>query len=173
MAIGDVTSTNHSQDLGENVERVNDDTQFNRNEALQNYDKVILENLEKRDGEYYNILTKYRQYVEKMLDANPGRQSWFFVISIIILVLSFGVLAFVLCAAVVTGNPNIVAIITAATETLVSFLVFPRIIAEYLFNTNENANIKDIVNSLRQHDIKLSEDVRNMLRNKNDSGVEQ
>lgn len=112
---------------------VTNDQVFNR-EELSKFDRWNIDSLKARDEIYSSILTCYQQYADTILTRNPFRQTIFFWISIAILV--FSPAQFFICLYYLWDSENIVPLIASSVEVLGSLLVFPKIIAEYLFNTN-------------------------------------
>lgn len=133
------------------------DSIFDRVE-LGGFDRWNLTNLKKRDDVYLDILEKYRSYIEILLSRNPRRQTVFLIISTALLIIS--PIQFIVCLLVFGDSQNIAALIASAAEVVSSLLVFPKIIAQYLFNTNETTNINNVVEAIQNFDIEIRSGIR-------------
>ena len=143
---------------------VTNDQVFNR-EELSKFDRWNIDSLKARDEIYSSILTCYQQYADTILTRNPWRQTIFFWISIAILV--FSPTQFFICLYYLWDSENIVPLIASSVEVLGSLLVFPKIIAEYLFNTNETS-INNIVAAIQNYDISIRSGIRHTVENHQD-----
>jgi len=144
---------------------VTNDQVFNR-EELSKFDRWNIDSLKARDEIYSSILTCYQQYADTILTRNPWRQTIFFWISIAILV--FSPTQFFICLYYLWDSENIVPLIASSVEVLGSLLVFPKIIAEYLFNTNETTSINNIVAAIQNYDISIRSGIRHTVENHQD-----
>lgn len=66
----------------------------------------------------------------------------------------------------INGIYSILGVLTGTFLT--TFIVLPYIISKYLFNIREEDNLMTIVNLIKEHDIKIRGNIRNMLKQKND-----
>ena len=135
---------------------------FNQAE-LQTLDRLSMKSLEGRDDSYSKILTEYQKYATSILSTNPQRQNLFFKVSIGLLIAS--PIQFIICLFVFGNSENVVALLASLIEVISSLLVFPRIIAEYLFNTNETTSINDIVAAIQEYDIAIRSGIRHTVEN--------
>ena len=142
---------------------VQSDKEFNIKD-LEEFDCYSMEALRNRDNSYSKILDCYYQYTGKILKSNPKRQKWFFWVSLFILIASPIQLCVFLW--IFRNSDNFIAIAASAVEAVGALMVFPKIIAEYLFNTDEITSINHVVSSIQQYDISLREGIRHTAENK-------
>ncbi len=140
---------------------VKTESDFNGIKAdLIKFDRESLEILKKRDKQYSEILGCYYDYVKKILDKNPSRQEWFFKISLAILIIS----PIQLILLIWFGNTeNLAVLLASAGEMISALIVFPKIIAEYLFNTNETTNINDVATAIQNYDVAVRKGIRHTV----------
>lgn len=146
------------------------DQSFNQVE-LGNFDRLSIESLKKRDQSYSAILTNYQEYVSSILSANPKRQTVFFIVSIVFLIAS--PLQFLICLCVFGNSENLVPLLASLIEVISSLLVFPKIIAEYLFNTNETTSINDIVAAIQEYDLAIRSGIRHTVESNIEKNVQK
>lgn len=151
-------------DLGlehSNVEIVHIQSDEDFNKKFKDFETSNLGRLNERDEKYTEILNLYYKYISTILDKNISRQKWFFWLSIIILVAS--PIQFVVFLWL--KSESMVAIVASVTEVIGALLTFPKIIAEYLFNTNESTNVNDVVTTIQNYDIEVRNGVRHTAEN--------
>lgn len=131
--------------------------------------KRDIDSLKKHTDDYDTILNSYSDHVSKTLKSKRIMKCVFFWLSFSIM--SLFSLLIIACPILflikpTTGNARlldyIVPAITALTSFLTVFIVIPKIIAKYLFNSNEDTVMKDVVSSIQKFD----KYVRNGLRGK-------
>lgn len=153
------------------VVRVTNDQSFDSNKAeLNKFDRQSLEIQKNRDNTYADILSCYYTYIKTILEKNPGRQNCFFWVSLGILIISpiqFIVLAGVLIYLNKLDSWQI--LLTSAGEMISAMIIFPKIIAEYLFNTKETTNINDVVTAIQKYDIEIRNGIRRTVENGKDA----
>lgn len=149
---------------------VANDQVFNR-EELGKFDRWNIDSLKARDEVYSMILNRYQQYADTILTKNPGRQAIFFRVSMGLLILS--PLQFFACLYFLRNSENIVPLIASSVEVLGALLVFPKIIAKYLFNTNETTSINNIVAAIQNYDISIRSGIRHTVENHSDQNKGQ
>ena len=138
-----------------------EDDQFFDQTALSKFDRWSVDALKSRDEAYSSLLTCYKEYAEAVLKQNPERQETFFELSLFILIIS--PIQFIICLYFLWDSPNAVPLIASAVELLGAILVFPKIIAEYLFNTNETTSINSIVEAIQKYDIEIRRGIRHTV----------
>lgn len=144
---------------------------FFNHEELSKFDRWNIDSLKARDEIYSSILKCYQEYAKTILTENPARQVLFFNISISLLILS--PLQFLLCLYFLRNSENVVPLIASSIEVLGALLVFPKIIAEYLFNTNETTSINNIVAAIQNYDISIRSGIRHTVENHSDQNKDQ
>ena len=146
----------------EDVSPVPDDDLFNQREFAR-FDRQSMETLQNRDNIYTKILSCYNNYVSTVLNKNSRYQSWFFAISIAILVLT--PIQFIVVLIIFGKSGDLIPILTSGLETISALLIFPKIIAEYLFNTDETTNINGIVSTIQNYDLNIRSGIRHTVEN--------
>lgn len=146
---------------------VKTESDFNEIKAdLIKFDRESLETLKRRDKQYSDILNCYYIYVKKVLEKNPARQTMFFWVSLAILVLSPIQFIFLLW----NGNTeNLAVLLASAVEMVSALIIFPKIIAEYLFNTNETTNINDVATAIQNYDVAVRKGIRHTVEGSNET----
>lgn len=119
---------------------------------------------------YDEILSDYTTHVNKTLKSKRIMKIIFFVISVSIMVLSIIFLiwgGFFVASQSKSENFNIqdylIPAISALTSFLTVFIIIPKIIAKYLFNSKEDSAMKDVIESIQNYD----KNVRKELIKKN------
>lgn len=138
---------------------------------LNKFDIWSMGELKERDMVYSSLLTSYKEYTEITLDKNPKRQVWFFWAALAILVAS--PIQFFIClwscfrylqtaeATTIEASAQVIAALLASgAETFGALMFLPKIIAEYLFNTNETTSINSIVSAIQNYDIAIRSGIR-------------
>lgn len=148
------------------VEQVSTDFQFDKAD-LAEFDRWNVGQLKKRDKKYSDILGSYYSYTNSVLTKNPTRQSWFFWISVSFLIGS--PLQFLGCLIASFWFPNAVVLIASVVEVIAALMVFPQIVAEYLFNTNETTSVNDIVTAIQNYDIEVRKGIRHTVESGSDT----
>lgn len=161
MLLDQLTSLDEVVDEDDSpLEKIDSDDVFNHKELAQ-FDRFSMKTLKERDERYTDLLFCYYEYIHKMLKRNLIRQTVFLCISILILVLSpiqFGVVLYF-----GMNSANIVPILASAAEVIGVMIVFPKIIAEYLFNANETTSMNNIVSTIQQYDISVRSGIRHTV----------
>lgn len=165
-------STSAASDLGDIVppEPINSDDVFNvsSQRALSEFDIWSLDELRGRDQVYSSLLTSYQSYTEETLAKNPGRQQWFFKIALSVLVIS--PIQFVVCLVFCLFNMKNISIIApllaSSVEVFGALMFLPKIIAEYLFNTNETTSINNIISAIQNYDISIRSGIRHTVESR-------
>lgn len=138
--------------------RLNDD-----DELLEERDK---KSLKKHSYNYDDILSGYTTHVIKTLKSKRIMKIVFYGISVAIMVSS---VCFVIWGGVFVADQSknsdfdlynyIVPVISALTSFLTVFIVIPKIIAKYLFNSNEDTSMKDIIESIQNYDKDIRKEI--------------
>lgn len=135
-----------------NSVRVNND-----DELLEVRDKT---SLKKHSRNYDSILNEYTSHVEKTLKNKRFMKMFFFWLSISVMILC---VIFIICSVLFViyeykqntdfnVQDYIIPVVTAISSFLTVFIIIPKIIAEYLFNSSEDAVMKDIVSIIQDYD---------------------
>lgn len=118
--------------------------------------------LVQHNQQYTDLLNCYVENAKKSLDDKRKWKSIFFYGSIV----TMGTLLIMLFVALITAidKDNTIQIVTkliAATVSFASvFIVLPKIIAEYLFNTSDEKNMVDIIKNMQEYDKSLRENIK-------------
>ena len=109
----------------------------------------------KHDSELYNA---YIQYYKDKCNQNLHLKCAFFVCFMLFLkVIIIGIHAAIIILAFVKnsiGNTEVICAVSGSAATIVtSIIVIPKIIAKYLFSTEEDAIISDLLKEIQIHDI--------------------
>lgn len=171
MSTSNSTSNNQESSHDELTSILNRATSVrlkNDNQLLDGRDRT---SLKMHSYNYDNILNSYTIHVSKTLNTKRIMKNVFFWLSFTIMTLfSLAVVAcpiiFLIKSKTVEVNilDYIAPAITELTSFLTVFIVIPKIITKYLFNSNEDNVMKDIVSSIQKYD----KYVRNNLQNKSD-----
>ena len=126
-------------DNGKHLDTLNDDLYLNRT----------------NDG-FSSLLDHYVFKVQDTYDRNQSKKDEFYELFKNILVYSYIFLAITLALCVliylIIGEPIIItAVIPSFIESLSVTIIIPRIIAEYLFNTEEEKNLAEVINNIQKH----------------------
>lgn len=111
-----------------------------------------------RDKIYTQLLKHYKDTFQSKSKWNKWYKLSFFVLSMLvfvgIIVASVGAICFV--ALKQETSMSDVSVVVGSTAGIVSsIIVLPRIIAEHLFPTNEDANMNDMVKNMQVNDSKI------------------
>lgn len=82
-------------------------------------------------------------------------------------------LQFLICLCVFGNSENLVPLLASLIEVISSLLVFPKIIAEYLFNTNETTSINDIVAAIQEYDLAIRSGIRHTVESNIEKNVQK
>lgn len=120
------------------------DLQYSDNESMKEHNKKFDE-----------LLEIYVKNVRKNLLCKLICKVIFFGVCVIILIMTFlsllGITIYSLYRELST-NTLITVMITNLISFLTSFIVLPKIIAQYLFNTKEEKYMSDVIKSIQEHD---------------------
>ncbi len=134
----------------------NNSTRVKNDADLANIDRG---SMKKHSGEYDKLLSAYTSHIEKTLNSKRNMKLWFYVISIIVMFLSTVIL--IICVIYTISSIHnsslgfldyIPSCVTALSSFLTVYIVIPKIIAKYLFNSHEENVMKDIVTSIQEYD---------------------
>lgn len=137
---------------------VNTDLKFNRNDDLVSLDHFNIDSLKNRDTTYTEILDDYAEYARTILEANSARQEIFFWVSFMILV--FSPIQFFCMLYNAKYDPSLAPLIASTIEFVGAMLIFPKIVAQYLFNTNDITNVNNIVTAIQSYDLETRKEIR-------------
>lgn len=149
--------------ISANAVQVSDDSE------LRNKD---YESLGRHGQQYSKILESYSNHLNYTLSFKRTMKKVFFWVAIAIMALC--IIGVIIFGTVVVFNANneefniqdyLIPLFTALTSFLTVFIIIPKIIAKYLFNSNEDDVMKNVVSSIQDYD----KYVRGDLRNKEDN----
>lgn len=120
--------------------------------------------------DYDNILRNYATHVDKTLKHKRIMKAIFFGLSVFTMfacIIIIGVCVIYLLSNICNQNFDILDYlapsITAITSFLTVYIIIPKIIAKYLFNSKEDEVMKNIIASIQEYD----KYIRDSLHNKN------
>lgn len=151
------------------IDLIKEDESFNRVDLVK-FDNESLEPLKIRDSVYTKILEAYNDYTCYTLRKNKRRQSVFFGVSLSIIF--FSVILLGICIAVSYFSKNFIPLIASTVETVGTLIIFPRIVAEYLFSTNETTSVNSIVEAIQKYDISIRSGIRHSAEGRKEVGEE-
>lgn len=132
--------------------------QIKQKEAISN-DKEFnkWEHIDKHEALYTDILKTYTDNINKTLLAKHEYKQCFFWVSIIILITTFillaGVLGSISSGTIHTDFLGYIPLIASTTITFLTiFIVIPKIITKYLFNSEEEKYMYQIIKSIQDYD---------------------
>jgi len=162
--------------IGANDKKLNDKYLITKNianlkkESVVNNDKELsnsdINSMKNHNDFYDELLKNYVDNSKKALECKLKLKKIFFWLCMVILIISsICVIAFPLIAIFCTSFNNDIAnfitiCVTSVISFLTSFLVLPKIIAEYLFNNEEEKNMVQIISSIQDYD----KHIRNNLK---------
>lgn len=110
-------------------------------------------------NDYDNILRNYSNHVDKTLYHKRIMKICFFTMSILIVIACTVItIICIICLLCNIGDTNfniidyIIPTITSITSFLTVFIIIPKIIAKYLFNSKEDESMKEIISSIQEYD---------------------
>ena len=128
-----------------------------------------INSLGKHIRNYDDILYNYAKHVDKTLRHKRIMKFWFFLISLSIMficMLSTAICVVFLCVSIYNGSFDVMDFLTPTVTAIISFLtvyiIIPKIIAKYLFNSKEDKEMKSIIVSIQKYD----KYIRNSLHKK-------
>ena len=137
---------------------------------------LALKSLGKHTQDYDTILRNYSTHVEKTLQHKRIMKVIFFGLSVFtmlscvaLIVVCIGILLFNIPKENFDVIDYIAPTITAITSFLTVYVIIPKIIAKYLFNSKEETAMKDIITSIQNYDKFL----RDSLHQKDNDTIEK
>ena len=159
-----------TSELIKNGEKVSDDQELLKAQKEMQLSYFI--NITNHNDKFTKLLESYTDFVSTTLNKKIKMKSCFFWLSYIVLIVVVLItIASLFVVIISAGRDNfeiqdyILPIVTAIVTFLTSFIVIPKIIAEYLFNSNEESVMKDIVNSIQEYDKNIKNDIGNKVNN--------
>lgn len=146
------------------IAQVKGDDSFNKVD-LEKFDNESLEPLKTRDSIYTGILQAYSDYTCHTLTKNKIRQNIFFVVSLIIIIAS--IIGLGVCICISYYLDKFIPLIASVIETVGALIIFPKIVAEYLFSTTETTNVNSIVEAIQNYDISVRSGIRHSAEGRN------
>ena len=110
--------------------------------------------LSHHNEDYSALLDIYVANAKESLNDKRKYKKIFYYSSLIVLA---GIIITLLISSIIaftskSSLQTIVTLITAATSFMTAFIVIPKIIAEYLFNTSDETNFTDIIKNMQEYD---------------------
>lgn len=137
---------------------------FKENLQRSDYSNIAVHN-----DEFTELLKSYTSFVDETLKNKVEMKKRFFWLSFFTLIaVSTIMVGSIISVFWSSWQENfsiedyILPVLTSLCSFLAAFIIIPKIIAKYLFNSKEEKVMKDIVNSIQQYD----KDVRDDLNNK-------
>lgn len=146
----------NSLDDDSNIEKSNEIEKLN--ESKIDTLKCVLDNYQQTDRKLLETLTETVDLLKNRETQKSRFKLWFFIIIMavfVILCLSPFVILF-LFRNIITNQSLIVTIIGTLTEILTAIIVLPKIIANYLFNLNEDKEYFNLISDLKSYHEKKS-----------------
>lgn len=146
----------NSLDDDSNIEKSNEIEKLN--ESKIDTLKCVLDNYQQTDRKLLETLTNTVDLLKNRETQKSRFKLWFFIIIMtvfVILCLSPFVILF-LFRNIITNQSLIVTIIGTLTEILTAIIVLPKIIANYLFNLNEDKEYFNLISDLKSYHEKKS-----------------
>ena len=146
----------NSLDDDSNIEKSNEIEKLN--ESKIDTLKCVLDNYQQTDRKLLETLTDTVDLLKNRETQKSRFKLWFFIIIMtvfVILCLSPFVILF-LFRNIITNQSLIVTIIGTLTEILTAIIVLPKIIANYLFNLNEDKEYFNLISDLKSYHEKQS-----------------
>lgn len=139
------------------AEPLNDEG-LSKNTAFSNWAKSHHDSMLNHSESYSDLLTNYVTNSSLSLKQKRRFKEWFFWVTLISLMLAFA-LFFIIVIIIVINNNSSKVNMTALSAMLSSFIsllalynIIPKIIAEYLFNIEEDKNMTEVIKSIQQYD---------------------
>ena len=111
---------------------------------------------EDHDNAYTAILDAYVDNLKKTMERKRTFKTWFFAISCFLLVSVFWALVYTIWLSSKKPATDILewcsAVLPALGSFLTVFIVIPKIIAEYLFNLEEEKYMSEIIKNIQDYD---------------------
>ncbi|MCH5158649.1 MAG: hypothetical protein J1F33_05580 [Clostridiales bacterium] len=111
--------------------------------------------LDDRDKKYSDLLENYNQYYIEKSKSNIGLRKCFFWFSfglLSVMILGMIATAILLCVFVQNYIAVGVGIVSSLGASVTSILILPRIIGNYLFPSDEDKHIRDVIYKMRDAD---------------------
>ena len=146
----------NSLDDDSNIEKSNEIEKLN--ESKIDTLKCVLDNYQQTDRKLLETLTDTVDLLKNRETQKSRFKLWFFIIIMtvfVILCLSPFVILF-LFRNIITNQSLIVTIIGTLTEILTAIIVLPKIIANYLFNLNEDKEYFNLISDVKSYHEKKS-----------------
>lgn len=122
-----------------------------------------IESMKKHNQDFNALLSAYVKNADKNLRNKLELKITFFYVCIIIMILVTFVTILISCIALFNDfkTEHIISVLlTNAVSFFTSFIILPKTIATYLFNTDEEKNMTEIIKSIQDYD----KDIRNRLK---------
>lgn len=125
------------------------------NTNLHQVNKLIGEHL----GQYTNLLDAFKENFKNTFKQKLKEKNIFFIFSLTLLGTMTIAFAFLSCWIIVNNKKIEIATLTAFVSAFASllslYIIFPKIIAEYLFNKNEDDKMVELIKGIQEHDMGL------------------
>ncbi|MGN1153686.1 MAG: hypothetical protein ACI4S3_06625 [Candidatus Gastranaerophilaceae bacterium] len=126
-----------------------------------NFNKNLENNIKSNNEKYNEILNTYSKNLAITLKNKRIHKNIMFGV-VTVLIVAIPIFFIIACyCIIINGNNNISEIIIKILPEFISFLtifiVLPKIISKYLFNTKEERYMVEIIKNMQNHDISLLE----------------
>ena len=121
-------------------------------------DEVFNENIQSHENSYTEILAAYQEDIKSTLKKKANYKPKVFWFSFLTLIGACGLVLFLTVTVIIKAihTDNLLLWIVTITETLLSFLttfmVIPQVITNYLFNTEEEKYMSEIIKNIQSYD---------------------
>lgn len=160
---GSESQTGNSENYIEELTRIRDTIPVETDDAMEKSDKSYIR---VHNNNYTKLLDSYVTNASKSLEQKRTFKKIFFWGCVITMVLTLLILAASLIIAAFMDNTiQIMTSIIASTVSFASvFIVLPRVIVVYLFNTADEKNMTDIIKNMQDYDKFVRENIGNADR---------
>lgn len=141
----------NSLDDNSNIEKSNETEKLN--ESKIDTLKCLLDNFQQTDRKLLETLTDTIELLKNRETQKSDFKKWFFIVIMTVFsalcISPFLILFFF--RNIITNQSLIVTIIGTLTEILTAIIVLPKIIANYLFNLNEDKEYFNLISDLKKY----------------------
>ena len=141
----------NSLDDNSNIEKSNETEKLN--ESKIDTLKCLLDNFQQTDRKLLETLTDTIELLKNRETQKSNFKKWFFIVIMTVFsalcISPFLILFFF--RNIITNQSLIVTIIGTLTEILTAIIVLPKIIANYLFNLNEDKEYFNLISDLKKY----------------------
>lgn len=147
------------------IGRLSSNNQIKNDDGLRDRD---INSLTQHINDYDDILRNYAIHVDKTLKHKRRMKITFFAISIITMLACISIIVVFIahllknsCDENFDALNYIAPAITSITSFLTVYIIIPKIIAKYLFNSKEDESMKAIISSIQKYDKYIRDSLSN------------